>query len=453
MKKLMRSGLAVVLSLGVGQNAFAIGGDFIGNEVPSARAAGQGYTGVAGQNEDPTAAYTNPAAITSLKGTQATLGLHWENIRGDYKDNAGMETKERMTNVIVPNFSMTQSFMDGKLAAGLTSQSPYGLETHWDANSPMRYVATNSVLHMVDISPVIAYQVHPKVSIGAGVDYVNLFDAQLDHQINVSAINTSLGAPSLSPDATGSLRGQAANWGYHAGIVIQPTEQHALGITYRSKENLHVNGNVTIRGMSGAMGAVFGGTDYTTSAHTDLVLPSNVQFGYAFKPNDKWLFEADTAWYHWSEAKDLNVRYTETDPTRLAVLTNFGNGNPTPLTLRDAWSFAAGTNYKVSEKWQVRGGFWYEPHAMPETTFSPAFMDLSRYSVSVGAGYALTQSVTIDAAYSAVFFHNRTINNTVQQNGTGIPEGAIPGVGINGTYKDFANLLALNVTYRFGAAK
>src|SRR5438445_12581283 len=105
--KMMRASLAVVLTLGMESSAFAIGGAFIGNEVPSARAAGQGYVGVAGQNNDPTAVFTNPGAITSLKGTQATEGMHWENIHGSYTDNAGNTTKEGVVNVAVPNFSAT----------------------------------------------------------------------------------------------------------------------------------------------------------------------------------------------------------------------------------------------------------------------------------------------------------------------------------------------------------
>ena len=422
MKKFMSQALTVVLSLGIGSNAFAIGSGFIGNETPSARAAGSGYIGVAGQNNDPTAVFTNPAAMTALKGTQATVGATWENVHGDYVDNSGNETKERVTNAAVPNFSVTQSFMDGKLSAGLSAQSPYGLETRWDSNSPIRYVATNSVLHMVDITPAVAYQVHPMVSVGVGADYVNLFDAELDKQV-----------PTGGADGTSSLKGQAASWGYHAGIVIQPTEQHALGITYHSKVNLRVNGNLTLAGLSGGLAALFGGSNYTTSAYTDAVLPSNVQFGYAYKPNDKWIFEADAAWYHWSEGQDLNVRYAETNAGRLAVL---NTGNPIPLTSRDAWSALAGTNYKLSDKWQFRGGFWYVPWAVPESTFSPGFMDLTRYGVSTGFGYAITESVSLDAAYSAVFFHNRSINNSY---------------AVNGTYEDFANLLALNVTYRFGA--
>jgi len=455
MIKFLRASLAVALSCSMGSQAFAIGGAFIGNEVPSARAAGEGYVGVAGQNNDPTAVFSNPAAMTSLKGTQGTLGITWENIHGGYKDNSGTETKERVTNVGVPNFAVTQSFLDGKLAAGLSTQSPFGLETHWDMNSPMRYVATNSLVHSVDIMPAVAYQVHPMVSVGAGADYVNMFDAELDRQIYVDGVNAVLtqSLPTGAADGSSSLRGQADNWGYHAGIVIQPNEQHSLGIAYHSKVDLRVNGNITLSGLSGALASplFFGGSSYSTSAYTDLVLPENIQFGYAFKPNSQWSFEADTAWYHWSAGRDINVRYPNATANQQAVLSA---SNPTPLDLHDVWSFNTGVNYKVNEKWQVRSGFWYEPRALPESTFSPAFMDLSRYGVSAGTGYALTENFSIDAAYTAVFFHNRAINNNVQASTSGLPDGTLLPSGtaeMNGTYSDFASLVALNFTYRFGA--
>jgi long-subunit fatty acid transport protein len=75
-------------------------------------------------------------------------------------------------------------------------------------------------------------------------------------------------------------------------------------------------------------------------------------------------------------------------------------------------------------------------------------MDLSRYALSLGGGYNLTENLVIDAAYSAVIMHSRTINNAVQQTATGVPDGT-GGAGINGTYSDFASLVALNFTYRF----
>jgi long-chain fatty acid transport protein len=448
--------MGIGMSLALASQAMAIGGSNIGNEVPSARSAGQGYVGVAGQNNDPAVVWSNPGAITNLKGTQLTVGAHWENIHGSYESDAGATTKARPVNVAVPNMSLTQSFMDGKLGAGLTVQSPYGLETNWPGNSPLRYVATNSRLATTIISPAVAYQVHPMISVGAGVDYVNLFRAQLDRHINVDAVNFALGSVTAnSSDAISTLRGQSTAWGYHAGVAFQPHEKHSFGITYHSKVDLRVNGSVGLSSMSGAMAAVFGGSDYSTSAYTDLVLPQNVQFGYAFKATDRLQFQTDTAWYHWSNEKDVNVRFAESDATRLAVL---NTGNPVQTSLRDAWSVATGVNYRWDDEWQWRAGFWYEPWSMPESAFHPGFLDLSRYGVSGGFGYNITPNLTLDAAYTAVFFHNRSIHNDVGTTTSGLPDTGIPALGapsgdIDGTYKNFANLVALNLTWRFGVSK
>jgi long-chain fatty acid transport protein len=162
---------------------------------------------------------------------------------------------------------------------------------------------------------------------------------------------------------------------------------------------------------------------------------------------------------HWSEAQDLNVRFPAATAAQQGLLGNMGgNTYITPLTLRDAWSMASGVNFKANEKWELRSGFWYEPWAAPESTYSPGFADLSRYGLSAGTGYHMNQNITIDLAYTAVFFHNRTIHNSVGTNSSGIPAGGVPALGIpspdiSGTYKDFANLFAVNFTYKFGNSK
>jgi long-chain fatty acid transport protein len=472
MKMFFQNTLGLLLACSMVSNSFAVGAAFIGNEAPSARAAGQGYVGVAGQNEDPTAVFTNPGAITSLKGTQLTLGGTWENVHGSYKDDAGNQTKERVISAVVPNFSMTQNFasiLDGKFSAGFSSQNPFGLQTNWDGNSPMRYVATNSKLGMVDVTPVIAYQVHPMFSVGIGADYDNIFDAQLDKHINNDFANYvvsrpppsgfGLGSPtSGSPDGIASLRGTGAGWGYHAGFVFKPTEQHSVGLTYHSKVDVRVNGSETITGITGAgTQAIFGGSTFSTSVYTDVVFPESVQMGYAFKPNDRWHIEMDAAWYHWSSAEDLNVRFPAATTAQKALLGNMrGTTNITPLNLHDAWSLVSGVNYKANNHWQLRGGVWYEPWAVPEADFSPAFMDQTRYGLTSGVGYSITENLTVDAAYVAIFTHNRTIHNDVGTTSSGIPATGVPGIApspdIDGTYSDFANAVQLSMTYRFANA-
>jgi long-chain fatty acid transport protein len=437
-------GMGVLLSMGMAVNSWALGGANIGNEVPSARSAGQGYVGTAGQNDDPTVAWSNAGALPLLKGTQFTFGGHWENVHGAYQNDAGVETKARVTDVVVPNMALAHRFNDSVFALGLSVQTPFGLETHWAGDSPLRYVATDSRLAATFVSPSVAAQFTPEFSLGAGFDYVDLSNAQLDRHVNVNALNTSYGSPTVtSQDANASLKGSGSDWGGHAGFVYSPTSQHSFGFTYHTKVTVPVNGRIKLSGLSGASATVFGGTDYTTAAETELQLPENIQLGYAFKPTAKWQLEADAAWFHWSEFTNVAFKYQESNPFRLAAL---NANNPTPNGLHDAWSFSGGANYKYNDSWQFRGGMWYVPSSQEEAAFSPAYSDLTRYGVSTGVGYLINSSVTIDLAYSAVFSHNRTVHNNVGLNTAGFSQ-----ADISGTYKDFANLVAANVTYKFGS--
>jgi long-chain fatty acid transport protein len=429
---------ALLLSGGFAMNSWAVGGASLANEVLSARSAGQGYVAIAGQNDDPTTVYSNPAGITKLLGTQVTLGAHWESIHPTYDADSGDRTRARPSNVIVPNFALTQSFADGQWGAGVAVESPFGLETHWGATSPLRYVATDTRLRTIIVTPAVAYKPISAFSVGVGLDYFNVPDAQLDRHVNVDLLNQGLGLGTTEgQDAVSSLRGDGSAWGYHAGVLVQPNDWNALGVTYHSKAKIRVDGTESISGLYGQSTTPFGfGTsNYQTSAYTDLTLPQSVQLGYAIKPGLPWTWEIDAAWLHWSEQRDLNVRYAETNPLRSQLL---NVGNPEVLQLHDTWNVASGFNFKYSDYWQFRGGVFYEPHATPETYFSPAFMDLSRYGASVGAGWNITKYFVLDMAYTAVFFHNRDIHNNL---GAG---------SIDGTYKNFASLLALNLTYRFG---
>ena len=427
MNRWARLGLGLGLCSAMTSQSFAAGAAAFGNEVISARAGGQGGVGVAAQSNDPGVVYFNPAGLTKLEGTQMSEGLSWENLHGDYKDDSGHVTKMRSIDGVVPNIAVTHLFMDGKLGAGLAVESPYGLETHWPGNGPFNAVATNSKLHMVNVSPAIGYQILPMVSLGLAADYYNVFDADLEKN--------------LVPGGVSDLSGTGANWGYHTGLLIEPNEHHAFGLSYHSKVKLTIKGTASLTAMSDpGLQALFGGANYQTAAYTDLFLPQNIQLGYAFKPNDKWMFEADTGWYDWDSNRDVNVRFAETDPTRLSVL---NVGNPLPLDRQSAWSAGAGANYKYNDRVQLRGGFTYLPSATPESTFTPSVIDLDRYLLSVGTGIGLTSALTLDFSYSAIFEHNRHVTNLIGETST------LGAETVSGTYENFVNVVMVNLTYRF----
>jgi len=408
-------------------NSFAAGAAAFGNEVISARSGGQGGTGVAAQSNDPGVVYFNPAGLTKLEGTQVTQGLTWINLHGDYKDDSGHITKMRSIDGVVPNIAVTHRFLDGKLGTGLAVESPYGLESHWPGNGPFNGVATNSKLHLVNISPAVGYQILPTVSLGFAADYYNIIDATLEKNVLLGGVS--------------ELSGTGTNWGYHTGFLVEPNEHHAFGLTYHSKVKMTIKGTASLSALSDpGLTALFGGANYETAAYTDLYLPQNIQLGYAYKPNDKWMLEADTGWYDWDSNRDINVRFAETNPVRLSVL---NIGNPVPLNRKSGWSAIGGANYKYDDRWQFRGGAFYLPSATPESTFTPSVLDLERYGLAAGTGISLTPALTLDLTYTAIFEHNRHITNTIGESAT------LGAETVSGTYGNFVNVVMANLTFRF----
>ncbi|MDE2490999.1 MAG: outer membrane protein transport protein [Elusimicrobia bacterium] len=452
MKKRLSAVLGAVLASTMGVQSFALGTASYSSELISARSLGQGGTGVAGTQNDPIAVYTNPAALTEMKGTQATVGLSYVNASPKFKNaatsagfgastyskgTAGDVTGARATSVAIPDFAITSSWLDGRVAAGLAAVTPYGLETHWDGDSPMRYQATDARLRMVDVTSALAYKVCSGFSIAAGLDYWNTVEGALEHKINVAALNSSLGGAAVGADANSRLNGNGDGFGYHVGTVLRFNARHQLGVVYHSAVRMALTGNAQIKGLSGTAATVFGGSNFSTDANAPLYIPQNVQVGYSYTPNERWNLEADASWYDWYAARQLGVVYQgNLTSTQASVL---ASGNPTEFKPRKTINFGFGANYKASDALQLRAGGYYQAAALPESYFDAAFVDLPRYAATLGAGWAVTKSLGMDFAYNAVFFHARDVN---------APGAASSGSGYDGRFTSFANIVSASLTWR-----
>jgi long-chain fatty acid transport protein len=196
-----------------------------------------------------------------------------------------------------------------------------------------------------------------------------------------------------------------------------------------------LKGILELSDLGGALQSfVFGGaSQYSTSAETELTIPQNLQIGYAYKPNDKFMWEVDVARFGWSDNQNLPISYGETNTT---ILSAINTGNPIPLKWRSTWNVATGINYKYTDNTAYRVGFWYEPHATNEAAFNPGILDLSRLAGTVGMGYNLTSNIRVDMAYNAIFFKQRNVAPTDFN-------------GISGSYRNFVNLATIGFTFKF----
>jgi len=383
--------------------------------------------------DDPSAIYFNPAGLTQLNQPNVSLGIAVHKNDTDYTPVGGSKTSMEDFTPIVPNFYATMPFRD-KWAFGFGINSPFGLETKWggDSNDPLRYVATDSQLQLINFNPTVAYKVNDQVSVGGGIVY-GLVNADLRSKVNVTAINGS-----ASPDGDRKLKGDGSAWGYDFGVLYVPAEKHRLGLTYRSQLAATIDGSVELTGLSGlaASAFVFNGTSYKSDATTVIKFPQTVLLGYSYKPN-KWTFEIDGEWVDYSTVDDTTIDYKDKSAGPQSVLSI---GNPTDRDWHNTWNLGLGANYQFNETWQARGGYFYYPAAIPERTWDPGNPESSRNGFTLGGSFN-RPSFTIDLAYNLILFNDRTISNSV---------GATSASTVNGKYETTAQILSANVTYKFG---
>jgi len=128
-----------------------------------------------------------------------------------------------------------------------------------------------------------------------------------------------------------------------------------------------------------------------------------------------------------------------------------------------------GTEYKWLRPdrlphWEVavRGGYWYGPNAVPDSTFSPSVPDSDNHALSIGLGLLCKEkgrflglfecgnqgggkfrpmAIGLDLAYQALLYDTRTVNGSQ-------PPLAAPGTN-DGTYKTTYHIGSINLRVNF----
>lgn len=416
-----------------------LGSGAFNNETMDIKALGKGQTSCA-TADTPAAVAGNPAGLTQLKGTYATIGASIIDLRTNYTNTSGsISQKMNRDYITVPDmFFVTDLSFLKKLRFAIGMTSPYGLMTEWKNDTFSKYVATQSSYEYINYNPTLAYELCETVSIAAGVDII---DSNIEKRkmFNVAAINASLGGGTgTEPDADVRFRGSDLSYGYNLGILIKPNKKHSFGLTYRDRVKFSYDLNIDISGLSGLSETVFEGTNYSTKGTCEVTLPSSFTTGYAYKPTEKWVFEVNVQWTQWELIKeDFIDFYLERNATRLALL---NTGNPIPKDWHNTISAGTGLQYTLNKNIALRTGYYFYQTPIPVNGFDTALPDSNRHYVTAGVGFTFGNWI-LDTGYSLGFFEKRSIENTV---------GSTSNASINGTYKSKVHVIgAAQITYKF----
>lgn len=184
--------------------------------------------------DDPTAIWYNPAALANLEASQFSVNSTWLHTETDFTSDLTTLTYHSQPQNLAPTSAFyTHQFADG-LVFGFGVYAPYTYKLEWPDNSSVSYLSETSKLRTLYFTPSVGYRISPNVSVGGGFDVVYA-DTAFTQNLSGSNYASRIDADTVA-------------YGFNAGILIDTNSNLRLAMTYKSKIDLDMDGDVTFAG-------------------------------------------------------------------------------------------------------------------------------------------------------------------------------------------------------------
>jgi len=436
----IRSAILVATAAGFSSQLQAAGFALIEN---SASGQGNAFAGAAAIANDASTVWFNPAGMMMLENDQLAVAFHSILPKSSFSDNntvtgQGPAPIQGVTgsgddggkNAYVPNFYYVAT-IDDNLKFGLGVNAPFGLKTEYGRNWVGRYSAVKTELKTININPSIAFKTSEKLSFGAGIN-IMLADVSLTSAIDFGSL---IGTPQAQ-DGFADLDGDNFDnlaYGINLGMMYQVTPQTRVGLAYRSRITIDVEGDAKFT-VPAAIAPIFvtpiGNVFENTDLKASVTLPDSLSLSFA-SDADKITLLGDITWTGWSSFDELRVSYANVV-------------QPDSVTT-EAWDdtirISFGADYRLSDKMTVRGGWALDETPVPSAERRTARIPgNTRRWLSAGFTYMVGPDLAFDLGYSHLFISDTPINNQF--------ESSLPPLNgtLNGTYDSSVDILSLQLT-------
>ncbi|MBX3300955.1 MAG: outer membrane protein transport protein [Nitrospira sp.] len=339
---------------------------------------------------------------------------------------------------ILPNFGLVYK-TKGPWTFGLTGVGIAGFGVDYPANNPNSngifnplatpqsaggFGAIYSNYQVLQVTPSVAYQVTPKLSLGVGFNI---------NWASLAANPWPATVPNASGFPTGAHGASAWGWGFTVGATYKPLNNLALGLVFKSPQ---------------WFGSFSWNSQYPdgtpTSFEYRLDYPLIVGGGVSYQPIEPLLLALDVKWINYSNTKGFERENWLASPAGpgLASVQGFGWEN--------IWTVSLGAQYKVTPVFAVRAGYNYGGNPIPSeqqffNVFAPAIV---QHHFTVGAGYEITDHLGVNLSYYHGFSSEQS-GPFISNGAPGFPSINQPVPGTLVTNRLSENSIAAQVAYKF----
>lgn len=278
--------------------------------------------------------------------------------------------------------------INDKLVLGVGVNAPFGLSV--EAEDPVwagqRHFRSAKIF-TVNVNPMLAYAITPSLSVGIGAQ-VQWGKITFKSQPNPAVVSQSNSGFEVDDTA----------FGFTAGALWQPAAGTSIGLGFRSALNHEFEGDQFIVGGLLNVRRLLPVPDAPVKAEVTLPEMVTLSISQALSPTTRLLGTVE--WTNWS---------------RLGTV-DFVNTGGVPqarfdFNWNDGWFFALGAEWDMSRSLTLRTGVAYEisPIQHADQRFA-AITDSDRIWLSAGATYRISDTMSVDLAYSHIFFDDAPID-------------------------------------------
>ena len=377
--------------LGLGAAAAQAGGFQIQDQ--STRAMGMADAFVASA-DDASAVYYNPAGLTQLAAPQVIGNAYFAHANVHYSGDGraqGYSENSDGRYYTVPNFYAATPFKPiPGMALGLGVYSPFGLGSRWHDDGYVSNWSTLGEIGLYNINPTVAYQVTDRLSLAVGADYYT------SRAINRRIDRVGMPALGVPPMGEVDLDVDGDGWGWNTGAQYKLTDTVNLGLTFRSPVVVDYDGTVKVEGW-----------DKSYDASTNMNYPGVCGAGVSWQATKNWRWELAAEYTLWSTMDEQAIATS----SPLGTIT-------TPMQWNNSWVCMLGTEYQLTEKWTLRGGYAYNEMPAPEEYANANTPTGDMHVLAAGVGYQLTKALRLDTAVLVGYAMKRTLDNPYAPTGT-----------------------------------
>jgi long-chain fatty acid transport protein len=332
---------AGVAAITIGATPAFAGGIYL-TEIGSPYSLGTAASGNVTNDAMADSAWTNPAGMTGIEGTEMVAGLQvlipTIEFESSLAEAGGNDGGNAGAVAAIPSFFYVKP-LNERWRFGLSMVAPFGGGFDFGEDFVGRYAIEEIVLQGVALSPSFGYQINDKVSIGFGVSITYTL-MEMDFAINQSAVGATDGQVRLE-DAT--------DIGYQPffGLQWQYSDDTVFGLVYRSEMEVDLEGDLSISNL--VLPLV---PQSTFNMAWDN--PQLLEIGIRHRLSDEWTLLVNADWEDWSAFGQnvLTVNDAPMGPLAIAIDRNWKDtykfGIGAIRELKNGTKFAFGAAYDTS---------------------------------------------------------------------------------------------------------